>query len=151
MDEKLYRPNVAVIILNSKKEILLGHRRGFDQDKSGWQLPQGGIHDGESPEAAVLREVEEETGLQNVIILGQTDAWIFYTWPPHAKKKKNFVGQKQVFFVAKAETAEISKLTESEEFDDFKWAKNWDEVMRDIVEFKRESYTLAHAELKKYL
>ena len=60
MSEGLYRPNAGIIIFNEEGKLLWCKRKSGD----GWQFPQGGIDDGESPEEAIVRETYEEVGLK---------------------------------------------------------------------------------------
>ncbi len=84
MSKPQYRKNVAVVVTNEQRQILLGHPRG-GKTKS-WQLPQGGIQACETPEQALRRELQEKTGLVTYEILGQTSEWIRYDWPEHLRQ-----------------------------------------------------------------
>jgi putative (di)nucleoside polyphosphate hydrolase len=64
-NKNLYRPNVGIVIFNSKKKIWCGRRLGINT-KDAWQLPQGGIDDNESPLEAAVREAYEETGIKSI-------------------------------------------------------------------------------------
>ena len=95
-----YRPNVAIIIVNKQGKILWCKRK----DGKGWQFPQGGIDDGETPEKALYRELEEEVGLlpESVKLLGSTQDWFKYRLPEHMTRKNSnpgFLGQKQKWFL----------------------------------------------------
>jgi len=63
--EKSYRPNVGIIVFNRKGEVLVGERVGVPDS---WQFPQGGIDEGEDPQAAALRELYEEVGINNAVL-----------------------------------------------------------------------------------
>ena len=99
----LYRPNVAMIIVShnypQKKEIFIASRNDLTDI---WQFPQGGIDEGETPEEALFRELEEEIGTSDVNIIHEYPKWISYDFPPKiANKMKPFVGQKQKYFLGK--------------------------------------------------
>ena len=64
MEASLYRPNAGIIIFNRQGKLLWCKRKTGD----GWQFPQGGIDDGESPEQAIIRETYEEVGLKLSLI-----------------------------------------------------------------------------------
>ena len=81
LDRDGYRPNVAIVIVNSKNLVFWGKRIR----EHAWQFPQGGIHPGETPEQAMYRELKEEVGLTpgHVKILGRTREWMRYEVPAH--------------------------------------------------------------------
>src|SRR5258706_3113304 len=76
LDRDGYRPNVAIVIVNSKNQVFWGKRIR----EHSWQFPQGGINPGENPEQAMFRELQEEVGLmpQHVKILGRTRDWLLH-------------------------------------------------------------------------
>jgi putative (di)nucleoside polyphosphate hydrolase len=147
MDE--YRKNVAIIVLNSEGQILLGHRRGVKE--KGWQFPQGGMKEGESQEQALKRELIEETNLSKFETLAKSTDWIYYDWPSYALKKKPYKGQKQIYFVIKIDSGHSKQLKESKEFDAFRWVKSWSEVTKDLVDFKMDCYEKAYQQLREFL
>ncbi|HRE14975.1 MAG TPA: NUDIX domain-containing protein, partial [Usitatibacteraceae bacterium] len=81
IDRDGYRPNVAIVLVNTRNQVFWGKRI----KEHAWQFPQGGIKEGESPEQAMYRELEEETGLkpEHVEILGRTRDWLHYHVPTH--------------------------------------------------------------------
>src|SRR5690606_17820612 len=99
-----FRANVGAVITNDKKEILSFKRIEVKGEVNGfWQLPQGGLEEGEKPEQAIYRELKEETGLDKQdlkLINGPTD-WIAYELPPEFQKSKNVLGQVQKWFLFK--------------------------------------------------
>ena len=86
LDREGYRPNVGIILCNGKNEVFWGKRIR----EHSWQFPQGGIKYGESPEQAMFRELEEETGLlrEHVKIIGRTRDWLRYEVPDHFIKRE---------------------------------------------------------------
>ena len=80
-----YRPNVAVIVINSFGKVLWCQRIEHD----GWQFPQGGIDQGETPREAALREVKEEVGLgsNDIEIIYETKDWFKYEVPQERRRK----------------------------------------------------------------
>lgn len=93
-----YRKNVAAFILNEEGKILCCKRADKFKD---WQLPQGGIDEGETPEQAVKRELKEEVGLLRGALLAQLKDPIRYEWPTELHTR-GFGGQEQYFFVFRA-------------------------------------------------
>ena len=122
--EKIYRPNVAIIVLSheypSKKDIFIAERSDLHNI---WQFPQGGIDEGESAEEALFRELEEEIGTKDVKIIAEFPEWISYDFPSHvAKKMKPFSGQTQRYYLVKlSKEAKININTEIPEFSDYKF------------------------------
>ena len=104
MNEGLYRPNAGIIIFNEEGKLLWCKRKSGD----GWQFPQGGIDDGESPEEAIVRETYEEVGLKRnqIKIIKENDRWIKYDVPKNkipkyfSLKNRKFRGQTQKWFLA---------------------------------------------------
>lgn len=140
--EKIYRPNVAVIVLSSayphKKDVFIAERSDLNDV---WQFPQGGIDEGESPEEALFRELEEEIGTRDVTILGEYPEWISYDFPLHiAKKMKPYAGQTQRYYLVRLnEAAEINIATQIPEFSDYKFV-DYTELSEYTAHFKHTVY-----------
>lgn len=143
MDLSAYRPNVGVVLFHPDGRVWLG-RRAATPPPHNWQFPQGGVDAGEDLEAAARRELEEETGARSVTLLGRTDDWIAYDFPPDAPahRSRNFKGQKQVWFAFRfdGDEAEFDLAAHHEpEFDAWRWGY-LAEAPELIVPFKRPAY-----------
>lgn len=145
-----YRPCAGIVLLNSHDQIFVGERL----DRPGaWQMPQGGIDEGETPEHAALRELEEEIGVSpaDTELLGRTQDWVLYDLPDHLKGKMwggKFGGQKQIWFKLRLTTDDsaINIETAHPEFGRWKWS-DVATVVEEIVDFKRDVYRRVIAEL----
>lgn len=142
MVELPYRPCVGMVVLNEYGQIFFGKR--IDNSSKYWQMPQGGVDEGEGLEQAALRELEEEIGTNNVQVLGQTKDWLYYDLPDELVAKVwngKYRGQKQIWFCVQllGDDGEININTENPEFEDWKWS-NPDQVIENAIEFKKDIY-----------
>ncbi|MFA6760771.1 MAG: RNA pyrophosphohydrolase [Sulfuricurvum sp.] len=141
--DRLYRPNVAVVILSSaypqKKEIFLAQRCDL---KGVWQFPQGGIDDGEEPLEAMFRELSEEIGTSEVELIAEYPRWLSYDFPTRiAQNMTPFVGQKQRYFLVRLKDDSLVDIATSEpEFDAFKFVQV-EEVLSLGASFKKDVYS----------
>ena len=141
---KEYRPNVAAIVLSSnypeKCEFMIARRRGM---RRGWQFPQGGIDGGETAEEALMRELKEEIGTDEVEIIAEYPEWISYDFPKHTRNRRRypFKGQRQKYFLVRLkESARIDlDAFETPEFEEYKFV-DMEELFRRITFFKRRVY-----------
>lgn len=148
-----YRPGVGIMLLNPLNQVFIARRLDFPSGD--WQMPQGGINEGETPEEAVLRELFEETSIKSVEILAESRQWRTYDLPDHLADKLwqgAYRGQKQKWFLARftGEDSEINLETHIPEFCDWKWTSILD-LPGLAVYFKRESYKDIIDEFLPYL
>jgi putative (di)nucleoside polyphosphate hydrolase len=154
IDRDGYRPNVGIVLCNSKNEVFWGKR----VREHSWQFPQGGIKPGETPEMAMYRELREEVGLnpQHVQILGRTRDWLRYDVPDQWIKRDwrgNYRGQKQIWFLLRLVGRDCDvclRACEKPEFDAWRWSEYW-VPMDSVIDFKRDVYQKALSELSRYL
>ncbi len=117
MDNKIYRQNVACIIVDEaypkKNNIFVGQRIDM---KNVWQFPQGGIDEGETPREALIRELNEEVGLESgdIEIVAACPMWFQYNFPNF--KWGNYIGQQQKYFLVKTDRKNINIGTKDAEF-----------------------------------
>jgi putative (di)nucleoside polyphosphate hydrolase len=150
IDRDGYRPNVGIILCNNKNEVFWGKR----VKEHSWQFPQGGIKFGETPEQAMYRELEEETGLRrnHVRILGRTRNWLRYDVPEQWVRREwrgSYRGQKQIWYLLRlvGRDCDVSlRASPHPEFDAWRWHAYW-VPLDSVIEFKREVYRRALTEL----
>jgi putative (di)nucleoside polyphosphate hydrolase len=163
MSERLYRPNVGVMLLNRSGQAFIGRRRSKGpQDRPlahfEWQMPQGGIDEGETPREAALRELYEETNVRSVEVLGETADWLSYDLPQDALGRwaGKYVGQTQKWFALRFlgadEEIDIARPAEGAhepEFEEWRWERPG-LLPELIVPFKRAVYERIVAEFAGY-
>lgn len=145
-----YRIGVGVVVFNADGLVWTGRRLPkWSGDKSAyvWQLPQGGIDEGEPPGEAALRELFEETNMQSVEVLAELPYWTTYDLPPEligVALKGKYRGQRQKWFAMqfRGDDGEIDigpRRGHKAEFDRWKW-RSIEELPELIVDFKRPVY-----------
>lgn len=139
-----YRPAVGVMLLNHEGRVFVGQR--IDSTQEAWQMPQGGIDDGEDAEAAALRELGEETGIEAryIRIVARHPEELLYDLPPELVGrvwKGRYRGQRQTWFLARftGEDSDVNIATEHPEFSAWRWIAPED-LPRLIVPFKKALY-----------
>jgi putative (di)nucleoside polyphosphate hydrolase len=142
-DDTKYRLNVGMVILNQFGNIFIAKRIDSRGSKT-WQMPQGGVMEGETEENAVFRELSEEIGTNNVSISRVSNGYFYYRIPELMKIKfwnGKFDGQKQRWFLVNflGNDSDINIHTESPEFCQWSWCKPL-EVQNCAIEFKRDTY-----------
>ena len=137
-----FRTGVGIIVLNKQNKIFVGKRKDNPGDK--WQMPQGGVDEGEDYITAMRRELLEETGIQNIEIIKEIEKVYQYELPKNLVGiiwKGKYRGQKQKWFITRflGDEKEINLNTKHAEFVDWKWIepKLLPEV---IVNFKKDLY-----------
>ena len=152
-----YRRCVGAMIVNGAGLVWIGHRYDSPDDNEGrgtwWQMPQGGIDNGEDPARAVLREVKEETGMTSVSIIAELPGWHDYDLPPELQGKLwggRYRGQTQKWFALRfnGDDSEVDIAPNHgprPEFDRWRWAPA-SELLDLVVPFKRAVYRAVLAE-----
>ena len=149
-----YRPCVGIVLINKNGHIFTAERL---DTPGAWQMPQGGIDEGEDARDAALRELEEETSVSpgNIEIIAVNGGWLKYDLPDRLLGKAlrgKFRGQKQKWYLAKliGEESTINLETEHPEFSKWKWS-TVDELVTEIVPFKKDLYQAIVAEFSDHL
>ncbi|MEO9823403.1 MAG: RNA pyrophosphohydrolase [Paracoccaceae bacterium] len=148
-----YRPCVGVVLQNQDGLIFTGERI---DTPGAWQMPQGGIDQGETVAQAGLRELREETGVSSDLVteIAASRDWITYELPDHLRGKLwkgRFRGQKQkwVLLAFSGTDADVEIVQPHQEFARWRWSTP-KEVLRDIVPFKRDVYANVLSEFEEY-
>mgnify|MGYP006113816591 CR=1 FL=1 len=144
------RLGVGIIILNNKNQIFVGKRKDNPGDK--WQMPQGGVEDGESFLTAMKRELYEETSIKNIKIIKEIEQMYDYELPEKLIGiiwKGRFRGQIQKWFITKftGNENEIDLKTKYPEFIEWKWI-DVEMLPKVMVEFKKNLYLNLLKEIK---
>lgn len=146
MSDQAYRLNVGAALFNRAGLVFVGRRADQpDGAQARWQMPQGGIDIGEDPQAAVMRELEEEIGTSNAVILAEHPDWLTYDLPPELAAGAfggRYRGQRQKWFALRFEGADADIVLDRDphpEFVAWRWAR-LDELADLAVPFKREVY-----------
>jgi putative (di)nucleoside polyphosphate hydrolase len=155
-----YRPCAGVMLINQDGRIFVGQRADRSEegvDSAWWQMPQGGLEEGEEPEAGARRELAEETGVTSARFLARTQDWLTYDLPAELVGiawEGRYRGQKQMWFAARFEgpQSEIdlgAREGHAQEFDAWRWV-TLAELPSLVVPFKRKVYAAVIAQLGEF-
>ena len=136
------RNGVGIVVLNKQNKVFVAKR--IDNPKDFWQMPQGGVDNGESFLTAAYRELEEETSIKNVELIQEIDGTTTYELPKHLLGiiwKGKYKGQKQKWFLMRylGEDSEINIKTHKPEFLEWKWI-DLSMITEVVVGFKLHVY-----------
>ena len=157
MKEKLknlpLRDGVGIIVLNKENKVFVAKR--IDSPRNFWQMPQGGIDNGEDPLSAAYRELKEETSIKNVELIEELEGTIVYELPEHLLGivwKGKYKGQKQKWFLMRylGDDNEIDIKTDKPEFFEWKWI-DLDMITEVVVDFKLHVYKELKEKVKKII
>jgi len=148
-----YRPGVGIMLLNRENLVFVGRR--IDTTSEAWQMPQGGIDEGESPLEAALRELKEETGTDKAELLAESREWLTYDLPEDLIPKLwggKFRGQRQKWFAMRftGSDKDINIKTDDPEFNAWQWVAPA-RVPELIVPFKQKLYRALVDEFQKVI
>ena len=147
------RRGVGIVLLNKENKVLVAKR--IDNPKNFWQMPQGGIDEGEDFYHAALRELKEETSIISVKLIKEIENKFTYILPDHLIGiiwKGKFKGQKQKWFVMRfiGDELEINIKTKHPEFLDWRWV-DLEDLTKIAVNFKLDVYKQVKFEVEKIL
>ena len=147
------RNGVGIVVLNNKNKVFVAKR--IDNPKNFWQMPQGGVDDGEDFLTAAYRELEEETSIKNVKLIQEIDGILTYELPDHLLGiiwKGKYKGQKQKWFLMRflGKDNEINIKTKHPEFLEWKWI-NLENITDEVVDFKLHVYEEVKSKIKKII
>ncbi len=157
MDKKFknlpLRDGVGIVVLNKKNEVFVAQR--IDNPKKFWQMPQGGVDEGEDFLKAAYRELEEETSIKNVKLIKELENTTTYELPDYLLGiiwKGKYKGQKQKWFIMRftGEEKEINIKTKNPEFLDWKWI-DLNQITEVVVNFKLHVYKEIKEKVKKII
>jgi len=145
------RSGVGIIVLNKENKIFVAKR--IDNQKDFWQMPQGGVNDGEDFLTAAYRELEEETSIKNVELIKEIEGTLTYELPDNLLGiiwKGKYRGQKQKWFLMRflGTDNEINIKTKKPEFLDWKWI-DINKITDVVVDFKFHVYKELKEKIKK--
>ena len=147
------RSGVGIVVLNKENKVFVAKR--IDNPKNFWQMPQGGVDEGEDFLKAAYRELEEETSIKNVKLIKELDGTITYELPDRLLGliwKGKYRGQKQKWFLMRfvGMDNEINIKTKHPEFLEWKWVE-LDKITDLVVDFKLHVYKEVKNKVKKIL
>ena len=146
------RTGVGIVVLNNQNKVFVGKRKDNPVDK--WQMPQGGVDNGEDYISAMKRELFEETSIKSIKVLEEIERFFEYELPEDLIGiiwKGKFRGQKQKWFITKfvGKEKEINLKTKNPEFIEWKWIPP-EELPNVIVDFKKNIYLDLLKDIKRF-
>jgi putative (di)nucleoside polyphosphate hydrolase len=153
LSELPLRSGVGIVVLNKQNKVFVAKR--IDNPKNFWQMPQGGVDEGENFLNAAYRELEEETSIKKVKLIQELEGTITYELPDRLLGiiwKGKYRGQKQKWFLMRfnGEDNEINIKTKNPEFLDWKWIEI-DQLTEVVVDFKLHVYKEVKEKVKKII
>ena len=153
LSELPLRSGVGIVVLNKQNKVFVAKR--IDNPKNFWQMPQGGVDEGENFLNAAYRELEEETSIKKVELIQELEGTITYELPDRLLGiiwKGKYRGQKQKWFLMRfnGEDNEINIKTKNPEFLDWKWIEI-DQLTEVVVDFKLHVYKEVKEKVKKII
>ena len=147
------RNGVGIVVLNKNNEVFVARR--IDNPKNFWQMPQGGVDEGEDFLTAAYRELKEETSIDNVMLISELEGFSEYYLPDRLLGiiwKGKYKGQKQKWFLMRfvGKDEEINIKTKNPEFLDWKWI-DIDQITEVVVDFKLHVYKELKEKIKKII
>ena len=147
------RLGVGIVVLNKENKVFVAKR--IDNSENFWQMPQGGVDEGEDFLKAAYRELEEETSIKNVSLIKELSGTTTYDLPGHLLGiiwRGKYRGQKQKWFIMKfvGNEEEINIKTKNPEFLDWKWI-DLDQITEVVVDFKLHVYKELKEKVKKII
>lgn len=151
-DNLPYRPCVGVALVNREGRVFVGHRKrrrdGERLDTHAWQMPQGGVDDGEAPLEAAKRELWEETNVRSVELIAELPEWQSYDLPEEARGRwaGRYRGQTQKWFLfrflgtdSEIDVHHPAGGQHGAEFEDWRWER-FERLPELVIPFKRPVY-----------
>ena len=157
MEEKFkrlpLRSGVGIVLLNKENKVFVAKR--IDNPKNFWQMPQGGVDDGEDYLSAAFRELEEETSVKNVKLIKEIEGTTVYELPDNLLGiiwKGKYKGQKQKWFLMRyiGKDEDINLNTKKPEFMEWKWI-DISRITEVVVDFKLGVYKELQEKIKKII
>ena len=144
------RSGVGIVVINKENKVFVARR--IDNSKNFWQMPQGGVDEGEDFLTAAYRELKEETSIKKVELIEEVDGLLTYLLPDRLLGiiwKGKYKGQKQKWFLMRfvGDDKEINIKTNNPEFLEWKWI-DLEMITSVVVDFKLEVYKKIQKKIK---